>query len=60
MALLTKIRRDRIGLLLLALVFLVGVTLISLLPSLRLDLTQNRLYTLSAGTEKFWATLQSP
>lgn len=60
MALLTKIRRDRIGLLLLALVFLVGVTLISLLPSLRLDLTQNRLYTLSAGTEKILGNLAEP
>ena len=34
---------DRTGLTALAVIFLVGVTLISLLPGVRLDLTGNRL-----------------
>ncbi|MEO7385446.1 MAG: Gldg family protein, partial [Gammaproteobacteria bacterium] len=51
---------DRVGLLVLALVFLVGVALVTLLPAARIDLTQNRLYTLSDGTRKIVGTIPEP
>jgi len=51
---------DRTGLLALAVIFLVGVTLISLLPGVRLDLTGNRLYTLSEGTKKIVGSIPEP
>ncbi len=55
-----KNRIDRIGLTALAVIFLVGVTLISLLPGVRLDLTGNRLYTLSEGTKKIVGSITEP
>ena len=51
---------DRTGLTALAVIFLVGVTLISLLPGVRLDLTGNRLYTLSEGTKKIVGGIPEP
>lgn len=53
-------RIDRVGLTALAAIFLVGVTLISLLPGMRLDLTGNRLYTLSEGTRKIVGSIPEP
>ncbi len=55
-----KSRIDRIGLTALAVIFLVGVTLLSLLPVARLDLTQNQLYTLSDGTKKVLGSIPEP
>jgi ABC-type uncharacterized transport system involved in gliding motility auxiliary subunit len=55
-----RILYDRMGLLVLAVVFLVGVALVTLLPAARIDLTQNRLYTLSEGTRKIVATIPEP
>jgi len=51
---------DRVGLLVLAVVFLVGVALVTLLPAARVDLTQNQLYTLSEGTRKIVGTIPEP
>ncbi len=53
-------RIDRLGLTALAVIFLVGVTLISLLPGMRLDLTENQLYTLSDGTKKVLGSIPEP
>lgn len=50
----------RTGLVALAVIFLVGVTLIGLLPAARMDLTGNSLYTLSEGTKKIVATIPEP
>ncbi len=55
-----KSRIDRIGLTALAVIFLVGVTLLSLLPAARLDLTENQLYTLSEGTKKVVGSIPEP
>jgi len=55
-----RILFDRVGLLVLAGVFLAGVALITLLPSARVDLTENRLYTLSDGTRKIVGTIPEP
>lgn len=55
-----RILYDRMGLLVLAVVFLVGVALVTLLPAARMDLTQNRLYTLSEGTQKIVGTIPEP
>lgn len=55
-----KGRIDRIGLTALAVIFLVGVTLLSLLPVARLDLTENQLYTLSDGTKKVVGSIPEP
>ena len=55
-----KSRIDRLGLTALAVIFLVGVTLISLLPGMRLDLTENQLYTLSDGTKKVLGSIPEP
>ncbi len=50
-----------IGLVVLALVFLVGATLINAtLRGVRLDLTENRLYTLSDGTRNILAAIPEP
>ena len=51
---------DRAGLALLAVLFLVGVALVSLLPPARVDLTGNRLYTLSDGTLNIVGTIPEP
>jgi ABC-type uncharacterized transport system involved in gliding motility auxiliary subunit len=51
---------DRAGLATVAVIFLVGVTLISLLPGLRIDLTANHLYTLSDGTRKIVGSIPEP
>ncbi len=50
----------RTGLVALTVIFLVGVTLISLLPGVRVDLTGNRLYTLSEGTKKILGNIPEP
>jgi len=55
-----RILFDRAGLLVLALVFLVGVALVTLLPAARVDLTENQLYTLSEGTRKIVGTIPEP
>ncbi|MBL8200794.1 MAG: Gldg family protein [Chromatiales bacterium] len=55
-----RILFDRVGLLVLAVVFLVGVALVTLLPAARVDLTQNQLYTLSDGTRKIVGTIPEP
>jgi len=51
---------DRMGLLVLAGVFLAGVAVITLLPAARVDLTENRLYTLSEGTRKIVGSIPEP
>lgn len=53
-------RFGRTGLVVLAVIFLVGVALISLLPAARLDLTSNQLYTLSDGTRKILGSIPEP
>ncbi|MCE7901779.1 MAG: hypothetical protein DYH20_03760 [Gammaproteobacteria bacterium PRO9] len=53
-------RFGRTGLVVLAVIFLAGVTLISLLPGARLDLTENHLYTLSDGTRKILGNIPEP
>jgi ABC-type uncharacterized transport system involved in gliding motility auxiliary subunit len=53
-------RLGRTGLFALAVVFLVGVTLIGLLPGARVDLTGNRLFTLSDGTKKILGSIPEP
>lgn len=55
-----RILFDRVGLLVLAFVFLAGVALVTVLPAARVDLTQNRLYTLSDGTRKIVGTIPEP
>ncbi len=55
-----RILYDRVGLLVLAVVFLVGVALVTLLPAARVDLTENQLYTLSEGTRKIVGTIPEP
>lgn len=53
-------RFGRVGLVVLAVIFLAGVTLISLLPGARVDLTENHLYTLSDGTRKILGEIPEP
>ncbi|MEZ5564765.1 MAG: Gldg family protein [Gammaproteobacteria bacterium] len=55
-----KRRLGRAGLVILAVIFLAGVTLTSLLPSARLDLTSNHLYTLSTGTRNIVGHIPEP
>jgi ABC-type uncharacterized transport system involved in gliding motility auxiliary subunit len=55
-----RILFDRVGLLVLALVFLAGVAVVTLLPAARVDLTENQLYTLSEGTRKIVGTIPEP
>lgn len=55
-----RILFDRVGLVVLAGVFLAGIALVSLLPAARVDLTENRLYTLSDGTRKIVGTIPEP
>lgn len=51
---------SKTGLVAIALITVVGVALISALPSLRIDLTEDRLYSLSDGTRNIVSTLQQP
>ena len=48
------------GLAVIAVSLLIGVLLISFLPSLRIDLTEDNLYTLSDGTRNIVSNLQQP
>ena len=48
------------GLVVIAVSLLIGVLLISFLPSLRIDLTEDNLYTLSDGTRNIVSNLQQP
>jgi len=50
----------RTGLVALAVIFLVGAILISLLPGVRVDLTENRLFTLSEGTKTIVGSIPEP
>ncbi len=56
----TKLLFSKAGLAVIAIVTVVAVALISSLPSLRIDLTEDRLYSLSDGTRNIVSTLQSP
>jgi len=57
----TRKLTDRIGLVTLALLFVVTVSLSNMLfRGLRIDLTENRLYTLSEGTVRILQSLQEP
>lgn len=49
-----------VGLLLIAVVFVFVVAAISLLPGLRIDLTEDKLYSLSDGTRNIVANLEQP
>ena len=49
-----------IGLLIIAIALIFSVAVISMLPSLRIDLTEDKLYTLSEGTRNIVANLQQP
>jgi len=55
-----KNKLGRTGLVALAIAFLVGVTVIGLLPGARIDLTGNRLFTLSDGTKKILGSIPEP
>jgi len=48
------------GLALIAVALVIAVAVISLLPSLRIDLTEDRLYTLSDGTRNIVSNLSTP
>ena len=57
----TKSTFGRVGLLTLAIFFIIAVSLSNLLlQGIRLDLTENRLYTLSGGTENILAGIEEP
>lgn len=56
----TKLLFSKAGLAVIAIITVVAVALISSLPSLRIDLTEDRLYSLSDGTRNIVSTLQSP
>ena len=49
-----------VGLVAIAVALIFSVALISMLPSLRLDLTEDRLFSLSDGTRNIVANLQQP
>lgn len=51
---------SKTGLALIALATVVGVAIISSLPSLRIDLTEDNLYSLSDGTHNIVSSLQTP
>lgn len=51
---------SKTGLAIIALATVVGVAIISALPSLRIDLTEDNLYTLSDGTHNIVSSLQTP
>ena len=48
------------GLVAIAFALILGVAVISLLPGLRIDLTEDQLYTLSEGSRKIVANLEQP
>lgn len=57
----TRTTFGRLGLLALAVIFVVAVSLANvILRGARLDLTQNRLYTLSPGTQKVLGNIKEP
>lgn len=56
----TKSLFSGIGLFVIAVALVVSVAIISLLPSLRIDLTEDRLYTLADGTRNIVSNLESP
>ena len=56
----TKSLFSKVGLLALAISTVLAVAIISALPSLRIDLTEDKLYTLSDGTRNIVSTLQTP
>ena len=51
---------SRIGLLIISVALVIGVLVISSLPSVRIDLTQDDLYSLSPGTKNIVSDLQGP
>lgn len=51
---------SKTGLVIIAVATVVGVAIISALPSLRIDLTEDNLYTLSDGTHNIVSSLQAP
>jgi len=51
---------SKTGLVIIAVATVVGVAIISALPSLRIDLTEDNLYTLSDGTHNIVSSLQVP
>ena len=55
-----KLLYSPIGLMAIAAALVLAVAGISLLPGLRIDLTEDRLYTLSAGSRNILANLQQP
>lgn len=56
----TKFLFSRVGLLAISVGLIVSVIIISSLPSLRIDLTEDKLYSLSPGTRNIVANLQTP
>ena len=55
-----KVLFSSFGLAAIALVLLLSVLVVSFLPSLRIDLTEDRLYSLSDGTRNILASLNQP
>ena len=55
-----KLLFSPIGLAAIAITLLFGVLVISLIPSLRIDLTEDRLYSLSEGTLSILSSLNEP
>jgi len=51
---------DRLGLVTLLVIFVLAVSVLNSLPSVRIDLTENRLYTLSDGSREILADLDEP
>ena len=49
-----------IGLIVIAVALVIGVAIISVLPSLRIDLTEDRLFSLADGTRNIVANLEDP
>jgi ABC-type uncharacterized transport system involved in gliding motility auxiliary subunit len=55
-----KVLFSSFGLAAIALILLLSVLIVSFLPSLRIDLTEDRLYSLSDGTRNILASLNQP
>ena len=55
-----KLLFSSFGLATIGLILLLGVFIISILPSLRIDLTEDRLYSLSDGTRNILSNLSQP
>ena len=55
-----KVLFSSFGLAAIALILLLSVLVVSFLPSLRIDLTEDRLYSLSDGTRNILASLNQP